>query len=491
MRAALKHTIPCHAPSTPGAQVRQAWKRIGKYLQMMATTTTSTTTAIELEQRLPVPTRGGPASSSRNSFTNNSSDANDPILQASQLADADVPEGGYGWVVVASCAVLSWWVVGTAYSWGVVQGALVEQGGLGSPAVLSFVGSLSSALLASIAIINARIVRFVGVKHAALLGVGMISSASILSSFAVGSIGGLFVTEGVLRGLGSGLCFTIASSTPAQYFVRRRGLANGIVFAGGGLGGAIISIALDPLIRRLGPAWAFRILGLSCLATGLPAAWFVKERTRSPRTVPFVEWRLFKNPSFVLVLLAGAVGTFPLLVPPFFIPLYARAINLSPSTGAALLAGFNFASAVGRIVSGMLCDLIGPLNSLFLSMLLSAVSMLAVWPASVSLAPMAVFVIVNGLANGGFFSTMPTVVGNVFGSARLGVAMGMVVTTWAGGYLMGAPIAGYLLAAYGGQEAGFQAYRPAMFYAGSMALAAAILVQGVRFRQSRNLLAKL
>ena len=36
----------------------------------------------------------------------------------------------------------------------------------------------------------------------------------------------------------------------------------------------------------------------------------------------------------------------------------------------------------------------------------------------------------------GFFSTMPTVVGNTFGSARVSVAMSMIVTGWAGGYLM-------------------------------------------------------
>ncbi len=69
------------------------------------------------------------------------------------------------------------------------------------------------------------------------------------------------------------------SSTPAQYFSRKRGLANGIVFAGGGVGGAIICLALDPLIRNAGPAWTFRFLGLATLATGLPAAWLIKERT--------------------------------------------------------------------------------------------------------------------------------------------------------------------------------------------------------------------
>jgi len=81
-------------------------------------------------------------------------------------------------------------------------------------------------------------------------------------------------------------------------------------------------------------------------------------------------------------------------------------------------------------------DVLGPLNTLFLSLLLSATSMLVLWPASSTLAPLIAFVVINGAANGGFFSTMPTVVGSVFGSARVSVAMGMIVTGWAGGYLM-------------------------------------------------------
>lgn len=84
-------------------------------------------------------------------------------------------------------------------------------------------------------------------------------------------------------------CPQTVSVTPAQYFSRRRGLANGIVFAGGGLGGAVTSYGLDTLIQRFGPAWAYRILGIATLATGLPAAWFIRERTPI-RTSSFVEW---------------------------------------------------------------------------------------------------------------------------------------------------------------------------------------------------------
>lgn len=187
----------------------------------------------------------------------------------------------------------------------------------------------------------------------------------------------------------------------------------------------------------------------------------------------------------MLLFLAGALGTFPLFVPPFFIPLYAQSLGLSTSTGAATLAVFNFSSAVGRFLTGFVSDrLLGPINTLFAVLLITGLSLLALWPASVSLAPLMVFVIINGTASGGFFAIMPTVVGSVLGMQRLAVAFGMIVTGWAGGYTMGSPIAGYLLGAYGGAGRGIAAYRPAVFFAGAMAMGGALMVGILRWRKS-------
>jgi hypothetical protein len=55
----------------------------------------------------------------------------------------------------------------------------------------------------------------------------------------------------------------------------------------------------------------------------------------------------------------------------------------------------------------------------------------------------------------------------------------------------GAPIAGYLLAAYGGEHSTLDAYHPAIFYAGSMALGAAGLVISVRLAPNRRLIARI
>lgn len=408
----------------------------------------------------------------------------DNIVEASRVADASVPDGGYGWTIAACCSLITFWFVGTSYSWGILQAALVEQK-VGKASTLAFVGSLAVACLAAFAILNGRLIRTLGARKVGMLGISLMALGQIASSFSVKNVGGLFVAAGFVMGYGISCCFMVVSVTPAQYFSKKRGLANGIVFAGGGLGGAVISLSTSAVVNRLGTAWTFRLIGFAMLATGMPAAWFIKERAPI-RTPTFVEWRLFRDFKFALLFVTGAIATFPLLVPPFFLPLYARSLNYSSSVGAALVAAFNFSSAIGRILGGLMSDKAGPLNSLFTSLLISALSMLAIWPVSTSLAPLIVFVVVNGMGNGGFFSIMPTVVSNVFGSARVSVAMGMIVTGWAGGYLMGAPIAGYLLDAYGGETAGFKAYRPAIFYAGSLALASAGLVAFIRLSLSKS-----
>lgn len=132
----------------------------------------------------------------------------------------------------------------------------------------------------------------------------------------------------------------------------------------------------------------------------------------------------------------AGLGTFPILVPPFFIPLYATSLGASTFLSSALLALFNLSSAVGRLFFGALCDKVGPLSSLLLALILTTISMLAIWPVSGSIAPLVAFIVINGAGNGGFFSTMPSVVGHIYGGARVANAMAMVVTGWAFGYFL-------------------------------------------------------
>jgi len=118
-----------------------------------------------------------------------------------------------------------------------------------------------------------------------------------------------------------------------------------------------------------------------------------------------------------------------------------------------------------------------------------------------------VFAMINGLANGAFFTLFPVVVMSTASkldgqSSRAAVAMSMSITGWTGGYLLGAPIAGYILQAAGVGAGAFSEsstadkaeiptsidpYRPAIFYAGGVALAAAGFVLIARLKLGQGM----
>lgn len=181
---------------------------------------------------------------------------------------------------------------------------------------------------------------------------------------------------------------------------------------------------------------------------------------------------------FTLMFFAGAVSLFPLFVGPFFLPLYATAIGLSASTGSILVAVFNLSSALGRVVFGFGADkVLGSINSMLLCLLVVGGGTLVIWPISHSVGPLAVFAIISGFFGGAFFSLMPGVLSSIFGTKRLGVVFGMIVTSWSPGYLAGSLVAGIILQA-SGSETDPKSFIPAIIYAGVTSLAAAFLVLG-------------
>lgn len=402
--------------------------------------------------------------------------------------DLSIPDGGHGWIVLLGCTIVSWWSVGTAQSWGILQAALLEEE-VSSSVNLMFVGCLSVGLICAGAMVFGKIMRTLGTRRTAMLGVLLMSISGAISSVVYKNVGALFAAYGVLMGLGMGLTFTTVAVAPTQYFLRRRGLANGIVLAGGGAGGAIISVALNAIIHRLGLAWAFRIHCLVVAGTGLPAAFLIQERVPY-KPCGLVDWSLFRRSTFVLLFLGGAIGIFSIYVPPYCMPTFAESIGLSSSTGAGLVAGFNASSAVGRIASGFISDKVGSLNVLCTSLALLGASMFVIWPFASTLGVTILFVLISGFTVGGIVSMFPTVVGHLFGSANMSVTMGMILTSWSFGYTFGSPVASYILKASGGADHGIGPYRPAMYFAGALALISTTLVAFVRFLRQRELLAK-
>jgi MCP family monocarboxylic acid transporter-like MFS transporter 3 len=447
------------------------------------------TTTIELQPPLLAPTTGSAQNEQVRTTTQQTNDNE-------TLSNVDVvfaiPDGGWSaWSGLIASALFTFWFNGINNSWGVMQAALFKQG-LSSTSTISFIGSLSITCCVVLSLLSVRFMQLVGARNAALIGVTMLGLGELTSGFTTSNVAGMFGTAGVLYGTGSSVCFMVASILPSQYFSSKLGLANGLVKFAGGIGGTVLSISLDKSIINVGTAWTFRIVGICCLATGIPAAFLVKELNHSRARVPLFDFSLFRDWSFSLVFLAGSTGVFALFVPPYFLPLFAQSLGLSSTVGAYLVAGFNFCAALGRLGSGLLCDRIGAVNTFLLASLLNAMSMFAIWPVSNMLPTLSIFAFINGIANGAFFTTLPTVIGNIYGPSRTGVAIGMATTGWSIGYFMGTPLAGYLLQAAGGVEEGsIKSYRPAIFYAGGIALVSTGFVLVARLRLTPKLLKKI
>lgn len=110
----------------------------------------------------------------------------------------------------------------------------------------------------------------------------------------------LFLTQGVLTGIGSGIFFCPAMAIVSTYFSTHRGLAVSLATTGNSAGGMLYPIIVTHLLPKLGFAWTVRVLGfinLACLAIVLA---FMRPRLR-PRTAgPIIEWSAFKEPTYVL-----------------------------------------------------------------------------------------------------------------------------------------------------------------------------------------------
>ncbi|KAM0752062.1 MFS general substrate transporter [Meredithblackwellia eburnea MCA 4105] len=431
------------------------------------------------------------------------------------------PDGGVvGWTQIVACFLLYFTTIGATYTWGVYQEELVRQG-LASASTLAFIGSCQTVMQGAAAIPTSRLVARFGSRNIALVGTLLAGLGPIIAGSCVHSVAGLILAEGIIFGTGQCFVFHAAVQLPAAYFLQKRGLVTGIVYSGGGAGGAVLAIISAKLIQTIGLAWTFRVMGLIFTVVNIPCALLLKSRLpKQPfrPAGPVVDWALFKNPQFLLILTSSALAVFPLFVPPYFLPLYAVTIGQSAGTAAWLLSAFNLASAFGRIGFGYVADrFVGPVNSLIICLISISITTMLIWPLSLTLAPLQVlsrgmpcvlsdfqniltlfflisqqlcrtiYAVMGGICCGGFFSLQPGCIAAFFGPKRLGLIFPTMITSWSGGYFFGAPLGATILVASGGSEAGPRAFRSAFFYAGGISMLSAILLVTARWLETKRL----
>ncbi|KAL3479831.1 MFS general substrate transporter [Aspergillus californicus] len=313
----------------------------------------------------------------------------------------------------------------------------------------------------------------------------------------------IFLSFSLLTGLGSSLLLTPSMGCVAHWFLKRRGLASGIAFIGGGFGGVLFPLMIQSLLPRVGWGWSIRILGFVLVTLCTTSILLCKSRV-PPRKGTQTTWRdtlpdprIFMDGTGVMAATtAGVLFTdLAYFIPITYTPSYYldrqglahdQALTGSAALAYQLLAVLNASSCVGRYVAGDLADRFGRYNTMIISLLLCTISVCCFWLPDI-LVPdldnevlLIVFIVLFGFCSGSNVSLTPICLGQLCGTQEYGRYYASCFTVVAFGVLASIPIAGGLLDAVGGT--GKERYWGAAVFAGLSYVVAFLCFVWVRVR---------
>ncbi|TFY61497.1 hypothetical protein EVJ58_g4473 [Rhodofomes roseus] len=223
-----------------------------------------------------------------------------------------------------------------------------------------------------------------------------------------------FATHGLAFGISGGFLYYPVLILLPQWFVRRRGLATGIIFAGSGLGGFVFPFLIQTLLERCGFRWTLRIWALAVLVTVGIAILGMKPRLpvpkyqggQRPRFIP-PQMHFLKSSLFWLLSVCTVMHTMSYYSVSLYIATFARVIS-SPFSASIVLALFNSSGVVFQVVMGHMCDRFPYAWIMVASTLVSGLSVFLLWGFAHTLGVLFAFAIIYGGLMGGYLAIGPT-----------------------------------------------------------------------------------
>jgi len=393
--------------------------------------------------------------------------------------------------VIAIAGVFLQVALGAVYAWSVFRVPLAKQFGWSiSEVTLTF--TISIFVLGFAAFFGGLWLNRKGPRVVALTGGVLYGLGVFLASFSH-KLSWLYLTYGVIGGIGLGLGYIVPVAVLVKWFPDRRGLITGIAVGGFGAGALITAPVATRLIQSVGVLSTFAYLGIAYLivtvVTGLfmrnppdgwkPEGWTPTATQTSHRaghdftlSEALKTWQWYAL--WLLLFLNTCAG---ISIISQEAPLFQEETGVTAAIAASMVGLASIGNAVGRVFWAWISDLITRPATFFV---MFAAQILLFWflpnIATAWFLTMVTFVVL--MCYGGGFGTMPAFTADYFGPKNVGPIYGLMLTAW--GF---ASVFGPLLIAHMRETAG--SYRGALhIIAGVMTISAVlpILVRPPRTR---------
>ena len=340
-------------------------------------------------------------------------------------------------VIAASTAILL--CTGAVYAFSVFAAPLSAQTGWTMPQIM-MAFTINSAIGPIPMILGGYLVDKGYVKWTIAIGAFLFALGFFLTGF-VTSPAMLYITYGLLAGLGQGFAYSGALSNTLRLFPDKRGLASGILTGGMGFAAVIASPIASSLIQSHDAKYAFKMIGLVYLVVVVLASFFIKS---APAGYKPKGWNppaqsgagkvnktwtdMLKTPVFYVVISMFFVGAFSgLMIASQASPIGQTMFGLSAGTAALYVSLYSIANSSGRLIWGSVSDKIGRSKTLLIiySVVAAALFVLTVIPGQIGFT---IGIIGLGICFGGVMGVFPSIVMENYGPANQGVNYGIVFT---------------------------------------------------------------
>jgi len=370
--------------------------------------------------------------------------------------------------IIAFAGVCMQIALGAVYAWSVFRTPLATQFGW-TIAEVTLTFTISIFVLGVAAFfgglwLNRKGPRVVAITGGVLYGLGV-----FLASFSANKLWWLYLSYGLIGGLGLGFAYIVPVAVLVKWFPDRRGLIAGVAVGGFGAGALITAPVATYLIRSVGVLDTFAYLGgaylIVTVVTGFfmqnppedwrPAGWTpptsqVSQRAAADYTLSSAlrTWQWYAL--WLLLFLNTFAG---ISVISQEAPIFQELVGVTAVVAASMVGIASIGNAVGRVFWAWVSDSITR-RVTFLVMLLLQVLLFWLLAGATTVVWMTVLAFIVLMCYGGGFGTMPAFAADYFGPKNVGPIYGLMLTAWGT-----ASAVGPLLIAYLRQSTGAY-YRP-------------------------------